>query len=102
MNRREIFVESDTDNDNCLSLNEVVAAFQKLQSKITSYPAVRPNLSPLPSLFFSLSPVARAPLAAMPPPADIHLPWSPCLPRPTFISLGRHATPGRHSTPFGR
>lgn len=36
---REIFVESDTDNDNCLSLNEVVAAFQKLQSKITSYPA---------------------------------------------------------------
>jgi len=74
MNRREIFVESDTDNDNCLSLNEVVAAFQKLQSKITSYPAVRPNFSLLPSLSFSLSPVARAPLAATPPPADIQLP----------------------------
>ena len=39
---REIFEESDTDKDNTLSLNEVAAAFQKLQSKITSYPAVGP------------------------------------------------------------
>lgn len=45
MTRRDIFVESDTDKDNILTLNEVAAAFQKLQSKITSYPAVRP-LSP--------------------------------------------------------
>jgi hypothetical protein len=43
--RRDIFVESDTDKDNSLTLNEVVAAFQKLQSKITSYPAVRPPLA---------------------------------------------------------
>lgn len=42
--RREIFEESDTDKDNTLSLNEVASAFQKLQSKITSYPAVRPSL----------------------------------------------------------
>lgn len=42
MTRRDIFVESDTDKDNILTLNEVAAAFQKLQSKITSYPAVRP------------------------------------------------------------
>ena len=41
---REIFEESDTDKDDTLSLNEVAAAFQKLQSKITSYPAV--SLSP--------------------------------------------------------
>ena len=39
---REIFEESDTDKDDTLSLNEVAAAFQKLQSKITSYPAVSP------------------------------------------------------------
>jgi hypothetical protein len=42
--RREIFEESDTDHDNTLSLNEVATAFQKLQSKITSYPAVRLTL----------------------------------------------------------
>jgi hypothetical protein len=38
---REVFDENDTDHDNVLTLNEAVAAFQKLQSKITSYPAVR-------------------------------------------------------------
>lgn len=38
--RRDIFEESDTDKDDTLSLNEVAAAFQKLQSKITSYPPV--------------------------------------------------------------
>jgi hypothetical protein len=50
-NSREIFEESDTDHDNHLRLNEVVAAFQKLQSKITSYPAVSPHLSSVFSLF---------------------------------------------------
>ena len=42
-----------------------MAAFQKLQSKITSYPAVR--LSLLPSLYLPL------PLIATPPSPDIHL-----------------------------
>jgi hypothetical protein len=65
MNRREIFEESDTDHDNNLSLNEVVAAFQKLQSKITSYPAVRPRPFPI---FILLPPVTT------PPPVNIHLP----------------------------
>jgi hypothetical protein len=53
--RREIFEESDTDKDNTLSLNEVAAAFQKLQSKITSYPAVSatPRIAPLPCTVFN-------------------------------------------------
>jgi hypothetical protein len=54
-------------------LNEVVAAFQKLQSKITSYPAVR--LSLLPSRSCSYTSGRHTSLARNPfPSIDRHLP----------------------------